>query len=155
GFALSPNGKYVAVGGFLPNEGNQPTRGNVGIWDIDSGKQVRTLPRDSLDVDHCSLAFTSDGKLLASVGDSGVLRIEEVATGEDLLRHQFPRDYATLGLSADGTTLAVCTGPNSRKLYLWKWQSGEGPRQLKVPDRVGQSLAFSPDGKRLAECGDI
>jgi WD40 repeat protein len=156
GFALSPDGKYFAVGGFMPDVGNLPTQGAVGVWDVSSGKQMRTLERSDRGVDHCSMAFTPDGRLLASLGDSGILRIEEIATGLELLRHQFPRDIlARLALSPDGKTLAVSSGPNTRRLYLWNWQAAEEPRALKVPDRVGRSLAFSPDGKRLAEAGDI
>jgi RNA polymerase sigma factor (sigma-70 family) len=154
GFALSPDGKHFAVAGFLPDEGNRPPQGAIGVWDIDPGKEVRILKRTDRDGGRCSMAFTADGKLLASLGDSGVLRIEEVATGVELLQHLFPRDIlASLALSPDGSTLAISSGPNTRKLYLWKWQAGEEPRPLKGSDRVGQALAFSPDGKWLAECG--
>src|SRR6185312_7138110 len=41
------------------------------------------------------------------------------------------------------------------KLYLWDWQAGGEPRELKVPrQRVGR-LAFSPDGRALFACGDF
>jgi WD40 repeat protein len=55
-------------------------------------------------------------------------------------------------LSPDGSTVAVSTGPNTNKLYLWHWQAGEEPHGLQVPDRAGNSLTFSPDGKLLVEC---
>jgi RNA polymerase sigma factor (sigma-70 family) len=155
GFALSPDGKRAAVGGFLPDEGNQPTPGVVRVLDLVTGKEVRTFPRTDLDVDHCSLAFSPDGQLLLSLGDSGTFRVEEVATGAELLRQQFPRDLLpTLALSPDGQTAAVASGPNTRKLFLWKWQAGEEPRPLKVGDFVPRWLAFSPDGKLLASTSD-
>jgi RNA polymerase sigma factor (sigma-70 family) len=157
GFALSPDGKCIAVGGYLPQVENAPTRGAVGIWEVSSGKQVRTMERDAGDVDGCCLVFSPDNKFLVSLGArSGKLRVEEVATGEEILLQQFPGDVScALALSHDGSTLAVSVPANVRRLYLWKWQSGEEPEELKVTDRVGDSLAFSPDGKRLAESGDM
>jgi WD40 repeat protein len=157
GFALSPSGKYVAVGGFLLEEGNKPTPGAIGIWDTASGKEVRIFQRNGDDTDYCALAFTPDDKLLMSMGSrSGVLRIEEIATGVELLRHQFPKDIqGSLALSADGSTLAVGSGPNTHKLYVWQWQTPDEPRELKAPRYAGQFLAFSPDGKRLAESSDL
>jgi RNA polymerase sigma factor (sigma-70 family) len=155
GIALSPDGRCVAVGRFLPQERNRPTLGAVGIWDIASGKEVRTLQRIGRDGELGALVFTPDSELLLSLGDSRVLRVEEVATGLEILRHPFPRDTrGNLTLSPDGSTLAISSGPNTQKLYVWKWQGGEQPRELNVPDRVGRALAFSPDGKRLAEGRD-
>jgi RNA polymerase sigma factor (sigma-70 family) len=155
-FALSPDGKRFAVGGFLPNEGNRPTAGAVRVYDTAGGKMIRTFSRSGDDTDHCALAFTPDGKLLLSLGArSGKLRVEEIASGVELLRHSFPSDVVNyLALSRDGETLAVASGPNTRKLFVWRWQSGEEPRQLTVGERVGRDLSFSPDGKRLAECSD-
>jgi RNA polymerase sigma factor (sigma-70 family) len=153
GFALSPDGKSFTVGAFLREEPERPLQGCIKVWDVASGKEVRTLPRDTSDVDHCALAFSPDGKLLVSMGNNGALRIEEVATGVELLRHQFPRDVVGyLALSPDGSTLGVASGPNTHKLYVWKWQTGEEPREIKAPRYTGWSLCFSPDGKRLAEC---
>src|SRR5262249_40407751 len=130
-------------------------QGAVRILDTESGKEVRTFPRDARDVDHCALAFTPDGKLLASLGDSGALRIEEVVSGTEILRQQFPRDIlANLAMSADGSMLAVAPGANNRKLYVWKGQAGEEPRELKVGEFTARSLSFSPDGKLLAGSGD-
>jgi WD40 repeat protein len=155
-FALSPDGKRFAVGGFLPNEGARPTAGAVRVYDTATGKEVRTFARGGDDTDHCNLAFTPDGKLLVSLGArSGILRVEEIASGAELLRHSFPGDGINhLALSPDGETLAVISGPNTRKLFVWRWTAGEEPRQLPVVERVGRDLCFSPDGKRLAECSD-
>src|SRR5262249_20865173 len=67
------------------------------------------------------------------------------------LRHQFPGDImGNLCLSADGSILAVASGPNTRKVYIWEWQAGKEPREIKVPPRGARGrLAFLPDGKTL------
>jgi WD40 repeat protein len=155
GFGMSPDGKRVAVAGFLPQQPNGTIEGAARVLDVASGKEVRTFPRDDRDTDHCALAFTPDGQLLLSMGDNGILRVEEVATGVELLRQQFPRDILPeLAVSPDGSTLAVASGPNTRKLYVWNWQAGAEPRQLPTGEFVARWVAFSPDGKTLAATSD-
>src|SRR5262249_51556200 len=152
--ALSRDGKRLAVAGSLTDETQPGWRVVARVLDSASGKEVRTFDRDLRDGVH-DLVLSADGKLLMSLGRNGALRIEEVETGAELLRQQVPGDVlAYLALSADNSTLAVASGPNTRKLFVWKWQTGAEPTGLKVPDRVGRGLAFSPDGKRLAECTD-
>jgi WD40 repeat protein len=156
GFGLAPNGNYFAVGGFMFNSPVRPWPEEIRIYETDSGKLVRRIERKDSDLDRCVLIFTPDGKLLFSVGRKGLLRIEEVSTGVELLNHQFPGDVVSgMTLTTDGSTLAFASGPNSRKLYVWKWKDGEEPGEIKVRDRVGRSLAFSRDGSNLAEVEDI
>ena len=155
GFALSADGKQFATAGLLT--GNGLVSGVIGIWDIAAGRQVKSWQRTDKDVGPFSavphsMAFTPDGKLLVSLSSIGVLRIEEVGTGAERLRHQFPEDSGgSMVLSADGSLLAVASGANTNKLFVWKWQGAEAPRKLKVPPDAGHWMAFSPDGKTLAE----
>jgi RNA polymerase sigma factor (sigma-70 family) len=154
-FALAPNGKYFAVAGNLPREPKTPTSRSVGIWNTATGRQIQTLTRADQDGEAPALAFTEDGELLASMGESGLLRIEKVVAGEELFRHQFePRSQVGLAFSIDGSTVAVSHDSSPRrKLSLWKWQSGGDPLELQVTDKAGSCLAFSPDGNLLAEAG--
>ena len=57
---------------------------------------------------------------------------------------------------ATGSTLAINTGVNNRKLFLWKWQDEE-PRQLETsfPGRGLGVIHFSPDGKLLVGVQDF
>jgi WD40 repeat protein len=153
---VSPDGRFFAASGFLPFKDAEAIQGAVAIWDIASGKMVRQWPRTDRETDHCSLAFSPKGDFLFSLGTTGLLRIEEVATGLELLNHQFPRDNGgDIAVSTDGSMVAVSTGANTQKLFIWKWQGAEGPREIKVPGRVGRSMRYSPDDKVLAECADL
>jgi RNA polymerase sigma factor (sigma-70 family) len=152
GFAMSPEGKRIAVSGLLHHPDNPDQPGAVRVLDAASGKIVRNFARSVDDIQYCPLAFSPNGKALASLGyPSGVLRIEDIASGAELVRHTFPRRVlGGLAMSGDGKTLAVAT----LKLYAWRWQDGLVPRELKAPNFVARWPALSPDGKLLACTGD-
>ena len=155
GFALAPDGRQIAVAGFWYSDDQTKVERQVRILDPATGQTVRTLNRTDRDVDDHAMAFTPDGKLLVSLGTGGILRIEELATGVEILQEKFARDNSpSLALSPDGSTIALATGANTGKFYVWKWQSGEQPRELKASgtDRSYGELAFSPDGQQLAVC---
>ena len=151
-FALSSDGTQLAIAGFWYSEDRTQVTGQVRILDPATGTTIRSLVRESRDVDAYSLAFTPDGKMLISLGTSGVLRVEELAGGSEILTEKFARDNSpSLTLSPDGSTIAVSTGANTGKFFLWKWQSGEAPRELKIAGgREYGELRFSPDGTQLA-----
>jgi RNA polymerase sigma factor (sigma-70 family) len=156
--ALSKDGKRLAVGEGIASRGAPVTRGNVRILDIATGKVVALLPRDNREALAHALEFTPDGKFVISLDLSGLVRVEEVATGKELLQQKFAREMnPCLALSPDGLTVALATGPNIHpsSLYLWEWQAGNEPRKIKAPPYAGRAMAFSPDGKLLAERGDL
>jgi RNA polymerase sigma factor (sigma-70 family) len=155
GYAMSGDGKYFAVGGSLtPPQGINRPPAVVGIWDLRIGKEVRSVEAPDASVDYAAIALTPDGKSLISLSRMGLLLIQDAATGAEQRRHQFQRDNGgNLALSADGSIIAVGTGMNTRKVFTWKWQTPEEPRDLRAPAPNGHWLAFSPDGNLLAESG--
>lgn len=154
GFALSRDGKQVAVAGFYRTEDLTSVQSEVRIMDVNSGELIRAFPRLDRSLDHHAMAFTPDGKLLISLGTAGILRVEEVDTGTEVLQREFTADNSPeIALSPDGSLLAICCGLNARKFYLWRWQAGEEPREIRTYGAPGGGhLAFSPDGQLLAAC---
>jgi WD40 repeat protein len=153
-FAVSNNGKQIALGGFLPREAEKPLTAAAVVIDTATGEERRRFPREVWYA-HFVVAFTPDARLLASVDDRGVLRIEEIGSGVEILRQQFPGGIEPdLAISADGATMGVVCGAIGR-LFSWRWQAGEEPRELKRADFQARRCALSADGKLLAVCGDI
>jgi WD40 repeat protein len=153
GFALSPDGRQIAVAGFWYDGRQKNHQRQVWILDAATGERRHTIERADRSLDRHAMAFTPDGKFLISVGTAGNIYIEEVASGVEILRQRIPPDNGPqIAISPDGSQIAVCSGPNTGQVLLWKWHAGEEPRALKVADenRVSGSLVFSPDIKLLA-----
>src|SRR5262249_23018243 len=122
------------------------------LWDGASGATVRDLPTGH----RCPwLAFSPDGRLLATAGWGTDAQLWETATGKQVRAWKVSRSWGDqVAFSADGRTLAVAerTEPpvNKASLQLWDVDEGKLLRGFHVPGTSGvASLAFSPDGRRL------
>jgi RNA polymerase sigma factor (sigma-70 family) len=145
----------IALTGSITDPLKPGWRFAIRVYDAATGKEVRHLEPESNGGD-CGIALTPDGKTLVHSDRTGTLRVVDLETGAERLQQKFPRDIGSnLAFSPDGSTLALASGPNTNKLYLWKWQSGEKPRELPMRDHHGVGLTFSPDGRYFAECGDV
>jgi RNA polymerase sigma factor (sigma-70 family) len=154
GIAVSADGKRLAVSGQVHGDSKPGWRPAAAVFDLGSRKPIRVIERHPLEGVH-GLTMSPDGKLLFTLDRNGKLRVEEVATGVELLVQQFPGDViAHLAISADGSMLAIASGPNTHKIFVWRWQAAEGPREVASGWHRGRVVAFSPDGKLLAECSD-
>jgi WD40 repeat protein len=157
---FTPDGKYVASGG----EGF-----TASLWEVATGREVRRFehprpprppgfgPARKLDL-VLALAFSPDGKTLATADNEGVIRLWEVGTGKDRLQMKTgpggafgPFAVCSLAWSPDGRTLASAGG--DRVIHLWEAATGKERRRLKGHTDTIWSVAFADGGRLLASAG--
>jgi WD40 repeat protein len=129
------------------------------FWDTATGRGTRTLQLVT-DVGSAeggsNFAFSADRKVVAFVGNDGRIRLRGVDTDKELQvldkKHDdYPRHV--LALSPDGKTLASAQYQRQSRVTVWDVATG---RQLWSADGAAglfRVLAFSRDGKLLAEGG--
>jgi WD40 repeat protein len=151
--AYAPGGKLLATVEY--NE-------NVCLWDVDSGKEVATLPFQQGNW-LCRVAFSSDGKTLAAANSHGVIELHDLSGPAPL--KDFTKKPRVLKCGAEMLSFVGFT-PDSRTLVtvcdlhlvqVWDVATGmlrdEPLRPLKlfpVKKFADWLPALSPDGKTLA-----
>jgi WD40 repeat protein len=134
--AFSPDESLLACGGS-----------KVHLIDLQIGYVTRTLDHGESTIS--SLAFSSDGKLLASAALNGTVRLWQVADGK--LARKLPKQekaVLSIAFSPDGALLAT-TGTD-KVVRLWRVADGKPAQTLKGHESIVGALAFSADGTILA-----
>jgi WD40 repeat protein/class 3 adenylate cyclase len=150
---LSPDGKILAAGEGLHGA-------NILLLDSDTGQVFREITTQQRVI--FGLAFSPDGRRLASADWDGDAKVWDVASGERLLAfHAHEGGASRIVFSPDGTHLVTCGDDAMAKI----WDSSTGALLLTLAghapaQRTGSlhpggviEVAYTPDGRRLATGG--
>jgi WD40 repeat protein/energy-coupling factor transporter ATP-binding protein EcfA2 len=150
--AFSSDGRRLATGGD-----DQTAK----VWDAGTGKVLVTLQlAKRRNVDETgfkakveSVAFSPDGRRLATGSDDKTATIWDTKTGEDLITlHGHENRIESVAFSPDGRHLATASWDNTAK--IWDVETGQMLMTLRGSETQVESVAFSPDGRRLATGND-
>jgi RNA polymerase sigma factor (sigma-70 family) len=148
--AVAPGGRLAAVGEDF----------HILLCDLEEGRVCREL-NGNLSSTYC-LAFTPDGRMLVSGGFDTTVRVWEVASGQQVLALRgHRRGIGAVAVSPDGRLIASSHisfwnyriypfADTPRQVRLWDACSGEPVGSLAGHTWDLTSLAFAPDGSRLA-----
>lgn len=149
GLAFAADGKTLAAVLRQTLPGSH-IRGNavVYLWDVASGKQRGALTQPDFGV--LSLAFSPDGRTLATGTEEGTLYFWDTTTGKEqrLFRMQGP-SVCGLAFSPDGRTVAIAGGAD-RQVHLWERATGRERCHFSGHRQDVTCVAFAADGRTLA-----
>ena len=102
------------------------------------------------------IAFSPDGKWVATAGNDGAVQVWDAATGAVIFKLT-GHTGATFGVafSPDGRSLASSSVDRTIKIWRLPPAGGQVPEPLTLHGHTGAvyRLAFSPDGTKLASTG--
>jgi WD40 repeat protein len=144
--AFSPDGKTLAAGGHNPGRGERPFDSPVQLWDLTTGKTIRTLWWER-SIPY-RVFFSPGGETLVAASNGKTVHAWSVRSGTKLCQLQSSESFNfCVAVSADGRNLA---GQAADGTTVYVWELATGKERARFKQELGVlALDFSPDGERL------
>ena len=143
--AFSPDGRRLATAS------NGCT---ARVWDLTTGQKLLTVSHEGrgwlqrlVGPDVYGVAFSCDGRRLATASDDKSARVWDATNGQELLTVTHDYTVHAVAFSPDGRWLATASGGQIARV----WDATSGQELLTVTHKGSVwGVAFSPDGRWLA-----
>jgi WD40 repeat protein/uncharacterized caspase-like protein len=148
---FSPNGKILA--GYSED---YPKEDNLILWNVDTGEQMKKWKGSFYGVN--PLAFSPDGKLIATTDIDGSITIWDVEAGK-VKKIEAHETALSVAFSPDGNILVSSGQDKESPIKFWDVKTWKLINFLKGHQENGLntirvwSAVFSPNGKLLATSG--
>jgi WD40 repeat protein len=140
--AFSLDGKILASGGATNDQ-------TIKIWYLAENKFLTLKGHSDLFGGINSVAFSPDGKTLASGSKDKTIKLWQLSNGKEIRTLVGHSDsVCSVTFSPDGKTLA--SGSKDRTIKLWQVDTGKELLTFTGSEDPIYCVAFSPDGKTLA-----
>jgi WD40 repeat protein len=157
----SDNGRHLLL--LHPPSPGSPGRRDIHLWNVDAGKPTTTSLSTGETIAVYDLA--NDGKTALAANEAGEIILFDTASGREQRRFSLPKikEISDLRLSPGGKLIALRGEDQEEKHVVMLVDAEDGTIRLSLVGRSEQerekdnadpdhvtSIAFSPDGTRLA-----
>ena len=146
--AISPDSQTLAIGGGEPSRG-----GELKLFRLSDGQLIRDLPEAHSDTVY-SIAFSPNGKFIATGAADRFMKVFEIATGS-LVRNFEGHTHHVLSVSWQADARVLATAGADKVVKLWNMKDGS---QLKTIQGFGKEVTalqhYGPNDQFVAVCGD-
>jgi WD40 repeat protein len=143
--AFAPDGKTLVSGSFQ----------EVGIWNPETGEQIHKITGFAHNV--VALAFSADGKLLATAGGEptadGEVKVFSTEAWQPIMDIKGGHSDTAYGLSFNPDGKMLATGSADKFVKVWEVPSGKFVKSFEGHTHHVLDIGWAADGKLLASAG--